>query len=238
MFKRLTKSAAAGRAASFAINAYIRLVEATSSWRYVHPERFTAAEEDGKGVILAFWHGRMVMMPALRKKTSGSVHMLISTHRDGDIIANGVKSFGVNFIRGSAANPKKPEKEKSGAPALMQMIAALEAGDVVGVTPDGPRGPRARSKIGVVRLAAMTGAPILPIAFSTSRAKELKSWDNFLLAAPFSHGYYVVGKPLRVAGDADREALSNARDALDDALTDVTQQADALAGRNTAPTAP
>ena len=234
MLKRIVKSSFAGRIASLLIGAYIRLVSSTSRWTYVNVDRFHEAANEGHGVILAFWHGRMLMLPKVRSLTDRRAHMLISSHRDGEIIANGVKSFGIEFIRGSAANPKKPQKDKSGAPAITQMLAALGNGDVVGLTPDGPRGPGRRSKIGVIRLAKMSGAPIVPGAFSVSRGKELKTWDNFLVAAPFSRGYYVAGDPIYVPPDADVEGQGSARKALEDALDDVTRKADALANRNDA----
>ena len=108
---------------------------------------------------MAFWHGRLMMAPMVRRQTDRRVFMLISNHRDGEIIANGVKSFGVEFIRGSTADPKKPEKNKNGASAIAQMIVcAFKGGNIVGITPDGPRGPGERSQKGVIRLAQMSGA--------------------------------------------------------------------------------
>jgi len=231
MFKRLAKSALAAHIASFVIGLYIRLIHATSRWRFIGREYFDAAAAHERGVILTFWHGRLLMAPTLRGETDRRVFMLISAHRDGEIIANGVKSFGVEFIRGSAANPKKPAKNKSGAPALTQMIAALKDGHIVGITPDGPRGPGMRANKGVIKLAQMTGAPIIPAAYSVSRGRRLNSWDKFLLAAPFSRGYYVAGAPITVPADADFDTVEAARLALEDALNAATAKADDLASK-------
>lgn len=235
MFKRLAKSAFAARIASALINAYIRLVHGTSRWDFVGREHFDAADAIGKGVILAFWHGRMLMAPTVRRETDKRVFMLISNHRDGEIIANGVKSFGVEFIRGSAANPNKPEKNKSGAPAIAQMIDVLSEGHIVGLTPDGPRGPSEKVKKGVIRLAQMTGAPIVPAAYAVTRGRRLKTWDGFLLAAPFSHGFYVAGPAIAVPEENDPETLESARLKVENALLSVTRKADALAGRGESP---
>ena len=231
MLKRFAKSAAAARIASAAISAYIRLVHATSRWAFVGREHFEDAAAEGRGVILAFWHGRLLMTPTVRGETEQRVFMLVSAHRDGEIIANGVKSFGVEFIRGSAANPKKPEKNKSGAPAIVQMAAALKEGHVVGVTPDGPRGPGERVNKGVIRLAQMTGAPIVPAAYSVSRGRRLGSWDRFLLAAPFSRGVYIAGPAIAVPRENDPETVESARQSVENALLKVTREADRLAGR-------
>ena len=229
MFKRFVKSAFAARLASKAIELYMRFVYATSKWRYVHLERLHELEKEGKGVIMAFWHGRIMMMGPARHMTTNPFYMLISTHRDGEIIANAVQSFGVNFIRGSAANPKKQNKNKSGAPAITQMIAALEEGATVGLTPDGPRGPGERAKLGVVRLAHMAGVPILPVAYAVSRGKRLQSWDKFLLAGPFSRGYYVVGSPIDVPAQTGPGGFEEFRLEVDRGLIAVTEEADALA---------
>mgnify|MGYP001496423611 CR=1 FL=1 len=229
MLKRLLKSAFAMRIAAWLIGFYIRLVHATSRWTLVGFENFETAAAQGKGVILAFWHGRLLMAASVRRETDRPVYMLISAHRDGEIIARGVSGFGVNFIRGSAANPNKPGKNKSGASAIAQMLAALEDGAVVGFTPDVPKGPGEKAKPGVIRLAEMSGAPIVPAAYATSRGKRLSSWDRFWLAAPFSKGYYVAGAPIHVPANADEAAREHARKALEEALTQVTRKADALA---------
>lgn len=233
MLKRLARSAFAMRLASAAIGLYIRLVYATSRWTVTGREHVAAAETGGKGVILAFWHGRLLMAAAIRRETGRRVYMLISAHRDGEIIARGVSGFGIEFIRGSAANPDKPGKNKSGASAIAQMLAALETGAVVGFTPDGPKGPAGRVKPGVVRLAQMSGAPIVPAAYSISRGRHMKSWDRFLLAAPFSRGYYVAGAPIRVPADADAQMRERLRLEVEAALAAVTADADKRAGRKT-----
>ena len=234
MLKRFVKSAFAARLASILIAAYIRLVHGTSHWTFLGRENFDAAVAEGRGVILAFWHGRLLMAPTVRGETKARVFMLISAHRDGEIIANGVKGFGIEFIRGSAANPKKPGKNKDGAPAIMQMAAALKDGHVVGVTPDGPRGPGERVNKGVIRLAQMTGAAIVPAAYSVSRGRRLSTWDRFLLAAPFSRGVYIAGKPIPVPQENTPETVESARQAVENALTDVTRRADAFVGRKDA----
>lgn len=231
MFKRLAKSAAAARIAAFLIGAYIRLVHGTSRWTLTGFENFEEAADEGKGVILAFWHGRLLMAPAVRRETDRRVFMLISAHRDGEIIAQGVKGFGLDFIRGSASNKDKPGKEKRGASAIAQMIAALEAGNVVGFTPDGPTGPGEKVKPGVIRLAQLSGAPIIPAAYAVSRGKRLNTWDRFLLAAPFSKGYYHAGPAIRVPADADEEERERLRADVEAALHAVTTHVDTLAER-------
>lgn len=225
------RSPFAGRAASGAIAAYIRLVEATSSRTEIDRHHADALLAGGQGFIIAFWHARLLMGAALKGETDRPVHMLISAHRDGEIIANAVKGFGVNLIRGSAADPKKPEKNKSGAPAIGAMIAALDQGAIVGMTPDGPKGPAEIAKIGAIKLAAFSGAPILPGAYSASRGLRLKTWDRFLLAAPFSRLAFAARPPIHVERNADAAALERARAHLEAELKEAGRIADAAVGR-------
>lgn len=229
--KRILRAPLTGRIASGAIAAYIRLVEATSNSAFIGREHADALLGSDKGFILAFWHARLLMGPAIRGETGKPVFMLVSTHRDGEIIANAVKGFGVELIRGSAADPKKPAKDKSGAPAVAEMIAALEAGSIVGMTPDGPRGPAEIAKIGAIKLAAFSGAPILPAAYSASRGARLDTWDRFLLAAPFSRLAFAARPPIHIERSADAEALEAARLRLESELTAAARIADATVGR-------
>lgn len=232
LFKQIAASPIAGRLISAFITFYIWFVYQSSHWTYIGREHSRPLEENDGGFILAFWHQRLLLGAVLRRETKKRVFMLVSGHRDGEIIAQGVEPFGVEFIRGSAANPKKPQKEKSGAPALAQMIAALREGGVVGVTPDGPRGPRGVAQAGVIRLAQMSGAPILPAAYSVSNGKFLDSWDRFLLAGPFSRGAFVAGEPIYVSRSAGPEEIEQMRQLLQKALTETAARADMEAGRS------
>lgn len=236
--KRLLKRAGSNRViaglAAVLIRTYIRLVHKTSRWRHIGREHIDPLLDSRRGVILAFWHQRLLMAAAIRSETDARVFMLISAHRDGEIIASAVRPFGVELIRGSTAHPRKTGKSKGGAPAIAQMAAALKDGGVVGMTPDGPRGPRGRAQMGVVRLARLSGAPIVPAAFSTSGGRFLGTWDRFLLAAPFSRGAYVVGPPVFVPPDAEGEALEKYRATVERALNDAASEADRAVGRSPA----
>src|SRR5262249_57505072 len=93
------------------------------------------------------------------------MHMLISAHRDGRIIADSVTYFGVHSIPGST--------RRGGLSALRTMLKRLEQGECVGITPDGPRGPAMRASSGIVNVARLAQVPVLPIVFPTTRPKLL-----------------------------------------------------------------
>lgn len=149
--------------------------------------------------------------------------MLISQHPDGQIIARTVGHFGIDTVEGSTT--------RGGTGAVRAIRRVLDDGGWVGVTPDGPRGPRMRASIGAINLARLSGVSILPLAFSTKRGRVLGSWDRFMLPFPFSKGALVWGDPIDVDRDMTDDALEAIRLELEKRLTAVTDQADEICGR-------
>lgn len=126
----------------------------------------------GRHIILAFWHAQQLMVPIGYRGTRGNV--LISQHRDGEIIARVIARFGHGAVRGSST--------RGGALALRELIRLGRSGTDLVVTPDGPKGPRQVAKLGVVQLAKATGLPIVPLAFGCSKKNSLRagigSWSR------------------------------------------------------------
>ena len=212
---------------------YVRLVRATTRWRIEGMDDFDRLAREGTPFIAVIWHGRLAMSPTLAPPGRRSVAM-ISNNRDGDLIAAIVRRFGVEAVRGSTYDKAK-RRDKGGAEALQAGRAALEAGAVLAITPDGPRGPRMRAQAGAAQLASVTGAPVIPVAFSTARGRLTRGWDRFLIPLPFGRGAIVCGAPLRAAGPGAGD-VARLTGEIEAALTAVTDRADALCGR--APVAP
>lgn len=221
LVKRLTRSDSVRAALCWLGSVFIRLVRNTGSWRVEGADIPAAFWDRDEPFILAFWHGRIMMMPYCWRRDK-TINMLISQHRDGQFIAKTVSHFGIDTVVGSSS--------KGGSAALRAMLRALKQGQSVGITPDGPRGPRMRASDGVVHVARMSGVPVIPCGFSARRRKVLGSWDRFNVAFPFSRGIFVWGEPVRVPADASPEKLEEARLAVEDGLTAVTQAADRLMG--------
>lgn len=139
--------------------AVIRALGATLRIRTLHADRVKAFWEAGRPVIIAFWHGRQIMMPLCYAGSRLSI--MISEHRDGELIHRIVRRFGFDTVRGSTT--------RGGARALRQMARLGRSGADLAVTPDGPRGPRCVAQAGVVELAKLTGLPIIPLTFSASK---------------------------------------------------------------------
>ena len=88
-----------------------------------------------------------------------------------------------------------------------------------------------RASKGIIAVARLSGAPVIPTTFATSNGRNLKSWDRFLLAWPFSKGVIVWGKPIKVSSQADAELMEQARKNIEVSLNTITAQADELTGR-------
>lgn len=229
MVKSFTKSNAFAALAAGAGRLYLRLLGATSSQTIIGRDKFDEARAYGRGVIVTFWHSRLMLAPFMRQETDADINMLISTHRDGALIANAVKGFGINFIRGSSANLRKPGKMKQGAPAVAHMLAALKRGEVVAITPDGPRGPAEVFQPGAIRLAQRSGAPILLVGAAATCGRRMNSWDRFFLPLPFARFVYLTGAPIIVPADADADAVERLRAEAQSRLIEATQKADEMA---------
>jgi hypothetical protein len=177
---------------------------------------------EGRPVIYAVWHGRMLMLAHFYPHRR-PIHVLVSRSRDGAVIGRLVEGFGARVVRGSSS--------RGGATALRRLVRLVrrEGGDVL-VVPDGPRGPRYVAQAGAVQLARLTGAPIVPIGFGVSRGRVLRTWDEFLVPYPFGRACVVFGEPLVVPAGGDRGSLETFRLEVEARLTRATRDADRLAG--------
>lgn len=227
--KRLLRSAPIQAAIAWIVAQYIRVVFATGRWSVKGIEPPSRLVDAGKPLIGCFWHGRMLMMPKIWR-FAPPLHMLISNHRDGRLIARAVEQLGIRTITGSSS--------RGGAAALRVMNDTLRNGGYVAVTPDGPRGPRMHASPGIVMIAKLSGAPVFPVGWSCSRAITLSSWDRFLLALPFGRGIFIVGEPITVPSDADEAALESYRYLIEERLNQVTFEADLACGRQPVEPAP
>ena len=182
----------------------LRLLIATLRFELETPELLPALNAR-QTAILVIWHNRLLLMPHVwhcyMAQGRPQCKAMTSTSRDGELIAQFLLRFDVGPVRGSAT--------RRGMGALRELLGWLKRGHDICITPDGSRGPIYELKPGVVTLAQLSGAPLLPIAINYSRAWRLNSWDRFLIPKPFSRVNVRFG-PLhaveRTQNDADFEA--------------------------------
>ncbi|MBE7497833.1 MAG: lysophospholipid acyltransferase family protein [Verrucomicrobiaceae bacterium] len=182
--------------------------------------RFEVRDEAGifdtarRGCIWSFWHNRMFLIPWIHHEWFGHIPgtILTSPSGDGQIIADVCSSFGIEAERGSSSKPEK------GMSALIALAARAREGYDIGITPDGPRGPLHRLQPGIVKLAQLTGAPIVPIHVHYSRAIEFKTWDRFLLPLPFTRVTVHFDKPHHIPRRMSEEEFEQCRATLQEAM--------------------
>lgn len=221
--KHLLQSSSVIRIVAWLASHYMWLVYKTTRWKKLHweiPERYW---KEGKPFIGCFWHNRL-MMTTFNWAGPGTFHMLISAHRDGQLIARTVKHFGIETIAGSSS--------RGGTEALRAILKILKEGNCIGITPDGPRGPRFQASEGIVQIAKLSGLDILPASYATSRRKVLKTWDRFLIPFPFGRGVLVWGNPIKISEYPGKEGLEAARIAVQAELNRISAYADGLCGRD------
>ncbi|HEV8585052.1 MAG TPA: lysophospholipid acyltransferase family protein [Methylomirabilota bacterium] len=204
--------------------AAVRALGATLRVRAAGVEPLRPLWRARRPLIYAVWHGRILIVPWLnawlrRREGARAVRVLTSRSRDGQLMADFARRFGLEVVRGSSS--------RGGAAALRELARAVRAGEDVAVVPDGPRGPARRLQGGIVALAATTGAPIVPVGVAARPARRLGSWDRFMVPAPFARCAVVFGEALEVKRGDDREA---ARARVERALEQVTDAADGLVG--------
>ena len=167
----------------------IRLIYHTSKKRFHMPR--TIPDDP---VVFAFWHGDLLMMPYLyyRFRETPNANVLISDHFDGRIIANIMRYFRLGTIHGSS--------NRKAAKVLIAAMRTLKEGQDIGITPDGPRGPRHEVADGVVVMAQKTGAKVIVYSCVPSRCWRLKSWDRFAIPKPFCTMDFYASEPIDLNG--------------------------------------
>lgn len=207
---RTTLIVAAARAA-------IRVLSLTWRITVVGREELEHQRASGRSSIVTFWHGQ-ILAHAVAHRPPSSV--LISDHRDGEIIAQIVRGYGMKIIRGSTS--------KGGARALLQLARELRSGVDIVITPDGPRGPRHSFALGALMLAQRTGAPLVMMGSHASRLWRLKTWDQFEVPKPFARVTVIYSSPIYIAAGDSRD-VSDQVATVTEKLNDLVERASNVA---------
>lgn len=211
----------------------------TSTLRLEGAEPLLDRWRAGRPTVLAFWHGRSIMLPfilpgrprqaaAAAQPGDGCIAetmIMNSTHRDGQIITCALEHFGVSVSRGSST--------RGAVGGTLSLMRALRRGATVALIPDGPRGPAGVAKPGAVELAATAGAPLFPVACSATRNRRMTGWDRMMIPLPGAQIACVVGEPVELPmGRLSKDDRERARIVLEKSLREVTRHADALCDRD------
>lgn len=185
-------------------------------------EPLVEAIEEGEPVMVAFWHGRLLMLPVFYERfLPWEVHVMISYHADGEIIARMAENFGLHTVRGSS--------KKGAKSASRQLVRLMKNGTAVAITPDGPRGPGMVAKRGVVELAYLARSKVFPLSYAASMQIKLSSWDRFVIPMPFSRLVFAVGEPIEVKDAEDKNRREQLLRQIQARMIETNQLADRLA---------
>lgn len=157
-------------------------------WRVEGDESYRALRKAGRPVVLLVWHGKIFVVPYFFRKRG--IAALVSPSGDGELVARLMDGWGFHLIRGSGSHPMKT--------AWIDMVRELRSGGEVIIVPDGPKGPDRKFKLGAIKLAAETGAVLVPFSFTAKRRKILRSWDRFEMFFPFTKIAAVYGEPIEI----------------------------------------
>ena len=167
---------------------YIQFVKFTSKIRIENNKYPNKYWKDEKHLILAFWHSQLMMVSfswSYKKK----INILASGHSDGRFGAKVGNFFKLNNIQTSNKNKNL---------SLRPVFQLLKSRQYIGITPDGPRGPKEKVPEGIIKIAKSTNVPIIPLGYWSSRNFTLRSWDSFLITLPFSKCNFVWGEAVKI----------------------------------------
>lgn len=207
------------KAMGFAIGWLVRLWIGTLRYRYrpMGPNLDPNQPRFQGRYLYAFWHEN-ILVPAYHYARR-DIHVLISEHADGQMIAEACRHLGFRVVRGSAT--------RGGARAVRQMVRRGRSAHLA-ITPDGPRGPRRQVQPGVVYLAALTGLPIVPFGIAFERAWRMRSWDRFAVPWPWSAAVCVTAEPIRVPENIRKDRLEHYRLRVQEAMDAASAAAERI----------
>jgi len=193
----------------------------TIRWQKIDQGGLAFLEASGEAAIIVNWHCRLLAIPSMLGHRFPTAY-IISASNDGQLISGTVSRLGIETIWGS--------RSKGAITGYREMRRRLAAGNHVGITPDGPRGPAREAAAGAITLAHASGAPIIPVAWSTRRMHRLDTWDRLAIPAAFSSGVQCWGEVFRLPEKASPDMLKDARLDLEHRLNEITACADARFG--------
>lgn len=197
---------------------YLKFVGLTTRWQVSRVEETYKLLDEHNSMIVIGWHGRTLEMPYFWNK-SRPLNALVSPHRDGQLIVNILKRFGIGHISGSS--------NKQSTEAALELMGNLKKGNSIAIIPDGPLGPSMKLALSPLFYAQKSGKPLVGITYSIAGSLIVsKSWDNMMVPFPFRKGMYAITEPLFVPKNATKEQLEEYRQQFEKKLNELTWKLD------------
>jgi lysophospholipid acyltransferase (LPLAT)-like uncharacterized protein len=146
--------------------------------------KFNNSLDNYENKIFVFWHCKMFIGWWIFRNRNFSA--FVSESNDGEILANILRKWNYNLIRGSSS--------KGGKEALDRIVNDTESDKSVVITPDGPRGPAYELKNGALIISISKNYEIIPVKIHYNKKFLFKkSWDKFEIPLPFTKCYIRFG---------------------------------------------
>lgn len=167
--------------------------------------------------IYVMWHSDQFCVYGINDRTK--VNVLISTSLDGEIVAYAASGLGLKIVRGSSG--KKGAVESS-----MQMLERLKEGEDVAIMVDGPGGPYHSVKNGAIKLAKMSGRPIVPVVWYSEDKTfhKIPTWDKMTFPVFNARIINLYGEPIYVPHNLEDEQLKEYKVLLKNTLEDLQKK--------------
>ena len=203
----------------FIFASYMRLVYFTSKKVFVNHEIPLEAAKSKTPIIFCFWHNRLMMTPfatRAQKKIDPTFNLmtLASRHGDGKLVGKTMRQMGLIPVFGSSNDGRKASRGID-ISSLKKIFKGLKNGVSLGITPDGPRGPNQTINGEVVNISRISQVGMLPMSYSSSKCKQLRTWDKFTIPLPFSTlCFYFDDALIQVDKNATKEDMELIKDTL------------------------
>lgn len=177
-------------------------------------EHFRDQAQSGDPFIVSFWHYGIIYIVHSARQLPYTA--MVSSSRDGDLLAGLLESKGFTTVRGS--------RHKGGVGAIKGLLRQIRKGRVAVVVADGSQGPARQAQPGAILLSSRTGVPIIPLGWAASRYKSFRSWDRTALPLPFSTITMNYGEPFKVPAGLDEDGVEYYRLELEKRLNDLYEK--------------
>ena len=214
LVKRISKTILGQKIIRLLVFLISKFIFFSIKWDCVDKNTKNLIFNNNKAYIFCSWHNRLFLGPYFLPKNR-VINVLQSNHSDGMIASMILKLLKMNIIYGSSM--------RGGTSAFIKMIKSIQKGESIAIIPDGPKGPKQKVKDGIIKLSQFTGAPIVPVVWSTNKYKKLLTWDNFIIPYPFSKGFYVFGKPIHVKRQLSSVHFKRIKVSVEDELNSLTE---------------
>ena len=229
--KWLSRVAPVQIAVAWLVSAYLAFCTRTARWTFVNDEEFRAMAATGQGLLVCFWH-KTISLSVVSGRLIGNKprHAMISLSSDGELIARIVDRLGYPAVRGSRG--KEGKEDKGGSGAFRQSLRYLRNGDVVAITPDGPRGPVEVMPPGTPTLGRTARVPTFMFGFACAPAIRPRTWDEMFIPLPFGRACLVIEGPIAPLTEGGEAEIADEALVWQERLRSAQRRAEAIVAGN------